>query len=483
MKRYAVLHAPDFRLQSILRHAPHLNDRPVALLDSQGQKPGVMEFNALALAAGVEMGMTPTQATARSPGLQLLTENSGHERSAQEALLQTAETISPFLEATAPGIITIEWPPEKPVDVPWLTSAILNPLQLIGLAVHIGIADNPDLALMASRFANPVEIVDNPALFLDPLPVHVLQPSEEIRGVLHAWGIHTVGELTALPMRQVCERLGPEAVALWDRAMGGSPRPLDLVKPREFFAEEADLENPIEMLEPLLFLLRKFLEQIMVRLALVYLVAGKFRLVLRFENGAPYRRVFTIPQPTRDVNLLFRMLHTHLENFTSESPVIGLELAARPVRSSEEQFGLLEKGIRDPYQFAETLARLQALLGRDQVGTPELEASHHPDAVHLRPFDVHALPSSSDAPLIGIPCLRFRPVIPAEVILEEAQPAFLYSERTTGPIRETEGPWLLEGSWWERNHWSREEWDIATDDGVYRLVRTDEDWFLDGVYA
>jgi len=240
----------------------------------------------------------------------------------------------------------------------------------------------------------------------------------------------------------------------------------------------------VEMLEPLLFLLRRFLEQIAARLANGYLVAGKLRLVLRFENGSPYQRIFTIPQPTRDVNLLFRMLHTHLENFTSESPIIGLELAAKPVRPSAEQFGLLEKGLRDPNQLAETLARLQGLLGSDRVGTPELEPSAHPDAFHVRPYDANTAPCPpSDAPLIGVPWLRFHPPIPAKIVLNDVQPAFLYSSRFTGPIKETCGPWLLEGNWWEKRQWSREEWDAVTEDGIYRLVRVKDGWFLDGIYA
>jgi protein ImuB len=271
---------------------------------------------------------------------------------------------------------------------------------------------------------------------------------------------------------------------LWEKARGGQSRPLKLVKPQEFFAEQADLENPVEMLEPLLFLLRRFLEQITARLGNAYLVAGKLRLILRFERSALYERIFTLPQPTRDVNLLFRMLHTHLENFTSESPIIGLELAAKPVRPNVEQFGLLEKGLRDPYQLAETLSRLQALLGPERVGTPELEGSRHPDAFHLRPYEANAVTGSTgEAPLLGVPWLRFQPPLPAKIILNEVAPAFLYSARFTGPIRETCGPWLLEGNWWEKRHWSREEWDAATDDGIYRLVRIEEDWFLDGIYA
>jgi protein ImuB len=484
MKRYAVLYAPNFRLQATLRYCPQLAGQPVGLLDSTGKKPHVCELTAPALAARVEVGMSPTQAKARCAELHLVSGNFGHERAAHDVLLQTAETISPFLEATAPGVVTVEWPSEKPPDEKQLAVSLVDPLCALGLGVRVGLAATPFLALLASRFAEPVQIIGDAALFMAPLPLTVLDPSDEIRDVLHAWGIRTVGDLLALPASQVGERLGPGAVELWERATGGRPRPLKLVKPQEFFSEQADLENPVEMLEPLLFLLRRFLEQITARLAQVYLVVGKLRLVLRFEHDSPYQRVFTIPQPTRDVSLLFRMLHTHLENFTSESPIMGLELAAKPVRPGTEQFGLLEKGLRDPHQLAETLARLGALVGADRVGTPELQPSAHPDAFHLRPYNAAAMAlSSPDAPLIGVPWMRFTPPVPAKIRLNDGEPVYLESPRFTGRIKETSGPWLLEGNWWESRRWSREEWDAATEGGVYRLVQAGTDWFLDGIYV
>jgi protein ImuB len=484
MKRYVVLYAPNFRLQATLRYYPQFTGQPVALLDSAGKKPRVCELTPPAVVARVELGMSPTQAKARCAELHLLSGNSGHERTARDVLLQTAETLSPFLEATTPGVVTVEWPSEKLPGEKQLAVALVDPLRLLGLDVRVGLAATPFLAWLASRLAQPVRIVDHAPLFLAPLPIAALNPSDEIRDVLHAWGIRTVEDLVALPMDQVGERLGPEAVDLWEKATGGRPRPLKLIKPQEFYSEQVDLENPVEMLEPLLFLLRRFLEQITTRLAQAYLVVGKLRLVLRFENCFPYQRTFTIPQPTRDVGLLFRMLHTHLENFTSESPIIGLELAAKPVRPGTEQFGLLEKGLRDPHQFAETLARLEALVGSDRVGTPQLELSAHPDAFHLRPYDPAAEPlPPNDTPLLGIPWMRFTPPIPAKIILNNDQPAFLYSARFTGPIRETCGPWLLEGNWWEARYWSREEWDAATEEGTYRLVQTGTDWFLDGIYV
>ena len=456
----------------------------MVLLDSQGRKSCIVEVNAVASAAQVVVGMTPTQAIARCGNLHCLSANSGHERAAQDTLLQTAELLSPFLEATAPGIITVELSGENAAVEPELVKRCIAPLRAVGLDSRIGVAGTPDLALLCARFANPVSLVDAPAAFLAPLSVEALEPTDELMSVLRSWGIRTIGQLVALPMSEVCDRLGPDALGLWERARGGRTRPLKLVKPQEVYSEQTDLENPVEMLEPLLFLLHRFLRQITARLANAYMVVGKLRLVLRFEYNDPYQRIFTIPQPTRDVDLLFRMLHTHLEGFTSDSAIIGLELAAKPVRPNAEQFGLLEKGVRDPHQLAETLARLQALLGSDRVGTPEMEPSAHPDAVHLRPYDANApeLPPSG-IPEIGIPLMRFRPPIPAKIVLNDIQPAFLYSNRFTGPIKQTCGPWLLRGNWWDQRQWAREEWDAVTDEGVYRLVHDEEGWFLDGVYG
>jgi protein ImuB len=485
MMKYAVLLAPEFRLQATLRHLPDLAGQPVVLLENRGTKTRVVELNAKARSFQVERGMTPTQALARCAELHLLNGNPGHERSAQDALLQTAEVLSPFLESTGLGVITVQLPPEISFSEAELIQKCVSPLIALGVEIRLGVAHSPDLALLAARFGDPIRMVESSATFLAPLPIEALQPSDELSSILNSWGIRTIGQMVNLPMAQVCERLGPEAVEFWERSQGGRPRPLKLARPQEFFAEQADLENPVEMLEPLLFLLRRFLEQIGKRLGTAYLVAGKLRLVLRFEKGPPYQRIFTIPEPTREVDLLFRMLHTHLENFISEFPIIGLELAAKPVRPTAEQFSLLEKGLRDPHQFSETLGRMQALLGSDRVGSPEVELSHHPDAFHIQPYenDTTSPSGTDDDLLVGVPWLRFRPPIQARIILHGARPAYLYSSRCTGPIKDARGPWLLDGNWWDEKQWEREEWDVATDEGLYRLVHVDEGWFLDGIYA
>ena len=91
-------------------------------------------------------------------------------------------------------------------------------------------------------------------------------------------------------------RLGPEAIRMWERANGRSNRLLKLIRPPESFEESFEFEREIETAEPVLFMLRRFLEQLAVRLAAIYLVAKELTLRITFANSrqsatAPIRRL------------------------------------------------------------------------------------------------------------------------------------------------------------------------------------------------
>ena len=133
--------------------------------------------------------------------------------------------------------------------------------------------------------------------------------------ILHRWGIHTLGQFAALDKEEVGTRLGPIGLQLWDRAKGKTMRLLKLVSPPESFEEAFEFENEIETVEPLLFMLRRFLQQLSLRLDALYLVASELRLEITFSNKSAYQHHFKIPEPTNNGEVLFRMLHTHLENF------------------------------------------------------------------------------------------------------------------------------------------------------------------------
>jgi protein ImuB len=323
---------------------------------------------------------------------------------------------------------------------------------------------------------------------------------QEIFAILHKWGIHTLGQLAALDKEQVGARLGPEAIRMWERANGQSNRVLKLIRPPESFEESFEFEREIETAEPLLFMLRRFLEQLAVRLGAIYLVAKELTLRIVFANSRQdepaaagnqsYERVFKIPQPTNDIDLLFRMLQTHLENFRSEHPIIAVALSAEPIKPPREQFGLFETTLRNPHQLSETLARLTALLGADRIGTPVLEETHRPDAFRMQPFSwavgsaVHRQsPDALRTAHATAALRRFRAGVSASVLLDENKPAHLRSSEIHGKIIEQRGPYFLSGNWWDEKSWARAEWDLQLQNGeLVRAHERDGVWKIDGVY-
>jgi protein ImuB len=310
----------------------------------------------------------------------------------------------------------------------------------------------------------------------------------QILNILHKWGIHTLGQLAALDKQQLGARLGPEAVQMWERANGQSNRVLKLIRPPETFEENFEFENQIETAEPLLFMLRRFLEQLAVRLSGTYLVAKELTLRITFTNKQIYERVFKIPQPTNNVDLLFRMLHTHLENFKSEYPIIAVTLSAQPIKPAREQFGLFETTLRNPHQLSETLARLTALLGADRIGTAVLEETHRPDAFWMEPFawQVGAIdlnrPTAFE-PTFHTALRRFRPNVWASVLLDEEEPVHVRGADVRGKIIAQRGPFLISGNWWDQKSWARAEWDLELEDGKLVLAHESEgSWEIDGSY-
>jgi protein ImuB len=325
---------------------------------------------------------------------------------------------------------------------------------------------------------------------------------QEILTVLHRWGIHTLGQFAALDREQLGARLGPEAVRMWERANGQSNRVLKLIRPPESFDESFEFENEIETAEPRLFMLRRFLEQLAVQLSGIYLVTKELTLRITFTNKQIYERIFKIPQPTNNVDLLFRMLNTHLENFKSEYPIVAVALNAQPIKPAREQFGLFETTLRNPHQLSETLARLTGLLGADHVGTPVLEETHRPDAFRMEPFlwnwtstggnggRSSATPGahpkargSSPLHTLGLALRRFRPAPSASVLLDEDGPALVRSADVHGNIIDHRGPFLISGNWWDEKSWACAEWDLQLDAGeLVRCHESEATWRIDGIY-
>ena len=492
---YTVIHLPRFPLQAALRLAPELWDQPVALMDAARNTPVVLETTPAARDAGVERGQTATQALARCAGVVVRHRAPSQEAATTDALLQCAYGFSPHLESTGPGLCTLDLrglsrlqpPGSRPADPQILQTwarELQSSLTTQGLRSHIGIAATPNLARLAALFGRPIQIIADAGPFVAALPLAALEPSSDTARILAGWGLRTVGELLALDPSELTDRLGLEALGLLAAASTRTTRPLKEIRPPEVWTESWDFEDPVETLDPLLFLLRRFTDTLCARLELAGRAAERVDLTLRLESGSRLERQLNVPEPTRDPTVLLRLLGTHLDTVRSESAVVGIALTLETTVPVQRQFGLFETTLKDPRQFQETLGRIAALLGSDRVGTPLKLDRHGNDAFRLVPPEFEGVPPLlRPRPALQAPGLRrLRPAPAASVESVDGRPASIHCPIAQGRLVVTLGPWRASGRWWEPGAWQREEWDATTLRGqVLRLVRQPDGWTVDAV--
>jgi protein ImuB len=479
---FGCIFLPRFRLQAALRW--HDVRGPAVVVSETTLKGIVAEVSEEAAARGIIAGMTSAQAMARVRELIIRSRSPAQEECLNQILVQTALALSPDVELCCDGACVADLRCVRK-ETCWqqLADEQIAHLRAQGLSAVMGIAPTPDLAILAARGAQPSAVIYDPGAFTSSLPIETLEPPEEFLRILHGWGIRRVGEFLALPKMETIERVGPIAEALRRKISGRNKRLLRLICPLPEYAEAFDFDCEIETIEPLLFLLRRFLDGLCGRLRTVYRVAQRMVLRLPLENGASYERTFSIPTPTANVEVLFRILRTHLENLKLPKRPIGVRLSIQAVAPARDQLQLFESALRDPNRFGETLATLKAFLGNENVGVPAKSNTHRPDCYVLAECFTVQKEKGTVESLRGLPLRRFRPAIPSLVIVQEGRPTSVKSSRVRGAIRSCAGPYRLSGNWWDRECWQQEEWDVAlAKGGLYRLSRHEATWKIGGCY-
>jgi protein ImuB len=361
--------------------------------------------------------------------------------------VECARGFSPYIEENPPDTVIF--------DVRGLESLYGPPERLareierrIGVPASIAIAANPDAAMHAAHGIRGTTVIapGREAEVLAPLPVNLLSAahlyaipdrmSGETAELLDLWGIRTFGEFAKLPPLGVAARIGDEGVHLQRLARGDGYRQLrPVVDPLEF-EEELELDDPVELIEPLSFILSRLLNDICGRLGAHSLATNEIRLRLLLENAPEHGVVLRLPVPMLDVKAFLKMLQLDLSGRPPVAPVLKVHLQAEPVKPRRTQNGLFMPSSPEPEKLELTVARLRHLVGDGQVGTPELRNTHRPDSFSMRGFAPRQAVAERQKPVTTVVarlCLRrFRPPRYAQVIVVNHQPVRVVSPSASG---------------------------------------------------
>ncbi|CAN5614674.1 hypothetical protein BH18VER1_BH18VER1_15330 [soil metagenome] len=170
---FATIYLPNFYLQAALRHQPELARTPVALIDGEAAKAVIMQMNQAAESAGVHGGMTPSQGLERCLQLVVKTRTRAQENAIEQIVLQHACSLSPFIEATAPGVCTVEFTSRN--EIAPRVSRMVEHLAQSGIHAQAGIAQTPDSSMLVAHLARPVLQIGDAKTFLASLPIETLE--------------------------------------------------------------------------------------------------------------------------------------------------------------------------------------------------------------------------------------------------------------------------------------------------------------------
>jgi protein ImuB len=391
-------------------------------------------------------------------------------------LTAIASEFSPMVEQTAEGTVAFDVSGLDrlfglPQDVAY---AIQRRMRETGVSANLALAANADCAIYAARGFQGVSVVPqgDEAKFLGPLSLALLSPTPDLAETLERWGIRRFQDLAGLPPLGIAERLGAEGLHLRELARGESDRKLLPIEEQARFEDEIELEYPVELLEPLAFLLARLLNGLATRLATRGLATDELRLRLKLEPRGTHERTLRLPVPSLDTKAFLKLLQLDLSENPPPAPVEHVWMGVNPVKPQAAQSGLFIPAAPEPVKLELTIARIKSIVGQGRVGRPSLLDSHGPGG-----------PVSTVRGGPRQAFRYFRPPLAARVTLDEARPTFVAAAQIRGKVIDLAGPWRTSGGWWTVDAWQRDEWDIALSDGaLYRLYCAPAGWFVEGSY-
>ncbi|MCW2920157.1 MAG: hypothetical protein JWL76_31 [Thermoleophilia bacterium] len=221
---------PGFPLRVIAHEQADLSG-PVALASDGEAHPVVLDCTDAARDHGVEPGMLVSRAMGCCGTLQVLGCDVPRVEAAAERFVQRLEAHGAAVQAMEPGRAFFDAAPLVLLygGLPKVFERLLA--SFAGGNVRIGAGPNPFVAWVATRHAPPggwLRVApEETRRMLARMPLTLLPASPDLVKLLHALGLEALGDVAALDVHHVADRLGADGVRLHALARGEDPSRLE----------------------------------------------------------------------------------------------------------------------------------------------------------------------------------------------------------------------------------------------------------------
>ena len=316
------------------------------------------------------------------------------------------------------------------------------------------------------------------------VPIDRLGIAPDVRDKLSKLGITRVGAFLDLPANSVRKRLGADTHRLHRLAHNDLFAPLVPQPPREPIVASVHLDTPESNLERVMAVVEMHLQSLLRQLGARSEVIAAIHIRLAFDDDTHSAQRLAPATPTLETAQIVDLLKLRLGSLKLSAGITGIDMEIEGTPAERRQGELfVEKSPRDLAAAARAFARLRAELGEHSVVYAVLREAHLPEARYeWQPAQSLAPPKARG---VRIPSLVRRiyahPVAFSPAHRRDADRMFR-NHIDDGTVRETFGPYIVSGGWWQRDV-QREYYFVRTTNGRALWMYFDrrrQGWYLHG---
>jgi protein ImuB len=290
---------------------------------------------------------------------------------------------------------------------------------------------------------------------------------------LNRLGLETLGDVFALPQKELARRLSPELLATIQKIQGTRPDPRAPWQPPHRFRQRADFIQEVEHTQGLLFALQRILAELEDDLCWRQQDTDTLLLVLQHRHQEPTRLRLRTTGPEHRAETFMKLIRLKLDQQPLSAPVVSLVLVVRRFISREAPGGQDLLGeTQDLNEAWHTLiSRLQARLGEQALTQLSPQPDHRPEFA----WSAGEVKRSKGSGPVNPQALPRRPLwlLPGPCPLTET------------PVAWFSGPERISGGWWDGQRVHRDYYIAQLPGGQLAWVFRDTQnaWFVHGWFG